>query len=78
MDRFDLNGRVAIVTGGNGGIGLAMAKGLAEAGAAVLIAGRSVDKNERAVAEIEAARERLAIPHRPIPAFATLRKVTSP
>jgi len=55
MDRFDLNGRVAIVTGGNGGIGLAMAKGLAEAGAAVLIAGRSVDKNERAVAEIEAA-----------------------
>src|SRR4029077_7131973 len=42
--RFDLNGRVAIVTGGNGGIGLAMAKALAEAGAAVLIGGRSVDK----------------------------------
>jgi len=55
MSRFDLNGRVAIVTGGNGGIGLAMAKALAEAGAAVLIAGRSVDKNERAVAEIQAA-----------------------
>ena len=52
---FDLSGKVAIVTGGNGGIGLAMAKALAEAGAAVLIGGRSVDKNERAVDEIEAA-----------------------
>ena len=55
MSAFDLNGRVAIVTGGNGGIGLAMAKGLAEAGAAVLVAGRSVEKNERAVDEIVAA-----------------------
>src|ERR1700694_1034514 len=55
MSAFDLNGRVAIVTGGNGGIGLAMAKGLAEAGAAVLIAGRSIEKNERAVDEIVAA-----------------------
>jgi 2-dehydro-3-deoxy-D-gluconate 5-dehydrogenase len=55
MSRFDLNGRVAIVTGGNGGIGLAMAKGLAEAGAAVLIGGRSVEKNEAAVEEIVAA-----------------------
>ena len=54
MSAFDLNGRVAIVTGGNGGIGLAMAKGLAEAGAKVLIAGRSVEKNERAVDEIVA------------------------
>jgi 2-deoxy-D-gluconate 3-dehydrogenase len=49
MNRFDLNGRVAIVTGGNGGLGLAMAKGLAEAGASVLIAGRSTEKNELAV-----------------------------
>ena len=55
MSRFDLNGRVAIVTGGNGGIGLAMAKALAEAGAAVLVAGRSVEKNERAVDQIVAA-----------------------
>jgi len=54
MTAFDLNGRVAIVTGGNGGIGLAIAKGLAEAGAQVLIAGRSVEKNERAVEEIVA------------------------
>jgi 2-deoxy-D-gluconate 3-dehydrogenase len=55
MSGFDLNGRVAIVTGGNGGIGLAIASGLAAAGAAVLIAGRSVEKNERAVNEITAA-----------------------
>jgi len=55
MNAFDLNGRVAIVTGGNGGIGLAMAKALAEAGAKVLIAGRSIEKNERAVDEIVTA-----------------------
>jgi 2-deoxy-D-gluconate 3-dehydrogenase len=36
MRMFDLSGRVAIVTGGNGGIGLGMAKGLAAAGAAVV------------------------------------------
>jgi 2-deoxy-D-gluconate 3-dehydrogenase len=55
MSAFDLNGRVAIVTGGNGGLGLAMAKGLAGAGAAVLVAGRSVEKNEMAVDEIVTA-----------------------
>ena len=38
---FDLEGRVAIVTGGNGGIGLGMARGLATAGARVVIAGRN-------------------------------------
>ncbi|NQV99003.1 MAG: glucose 1-dehydrogenase [Rhodospirillales bacterium] len=52
---FDLSGRVAIVTGGNGGIGLGMASGLAEAGADVVIVGRNTDKNASAVATIEAA-----------------------
>lgn len=52
MSLFDLAGRVALVTGGNGGIGLGMAKGLAEAGAAVLIAGRDAGKNAAATAEI--------------------------
>lgn len=52
MRLFDLAGRVAIVTGGNGGIGLGMARGLAEAGAAVLLVGRDAAKNERALAEL--------------------------
>ena len=51
---FDLSGRVAIVTGGNGGIGLGMAKGLAAAGAAVMIAGRKAEKSKAAVAELVA------------------------
>ena len=44
MTLFDLTGRVAIVTGGNGGIGLGMAKGLAEAGATVAVAARDAGK----------------------------------
>jgi 2-deoxy-D-gluconate 3-dehydrogenase len=52
MRLFDLDGRVAVVTGGNGGIGLGMARGLAEAGAAVVIAGRNKAKNESAAAEL--------------------------
>lgn len=50
---FDLAGRVAIVTGGNGGIGLGMARGLASAGASVVIAGRNEAKSADAVREIE-------------------------
>jgi 2-deoxy-D-gluconate 3-dehydrogenase len=50
---FDLSGRVAIVTGGNGGIGLGMARGLAEAGAAIAIVGRNAAKSDAAVAELK-------------------------
>lgn len=46
---FDLSGRVAIVTGGNGGIGLAIAEGLAHAGATVVIAARDREKSLQAV-----------------------------
>ena len=54
MSLFDLRGRVAVVTGGNGGIGLGMAKGLAGAGAAVMVAARNAGKAEAAVAELKA------------------------
>jgi 2-deoxy-D-gluconate 3-dehydrogenase len=47
---FDLAGKVAVVTGGNGGIGLGMARGLAEAGAAVAIVGRNEAKSDTAAA----------------------------
>jgi NAD(P)-dependent dehydrogenase (short-subunit alcohol dehydrogenase family) len=49
---FDLRGHVALVTGGNGGIGLGMARGLAGAGAAIAVWGRNADKNASAVAEL--------------------------
>ncbi|HTI53014.1 MAG TPA: SDR family NAD(P)-dependent oxidoreductase, partial [Verrucomicrobiae bacterium] len=48
----ELKGRVAVVTGGNGGIGLGMARGLAGAGAAVVVSGRNAEKSQRAVAEL--------------------------
>ncbi|WP_411341421.1 SDR family oxidoreductase [Sphingopyxis sp. J-6] len=51
---FDLTDKVALVTGGNGGIGLGMAKGLAMHGATVVIWGNKPDKNAHAVAELEA------------------------
>jgi 2-deoxy-D-gluconate 3-dehydrogenase len=50
---FDLTGKVAIVTGGNGGIGLGMARGLADAGAAVAIVGRNPAKSDAVVAELK-------------------------
>jgi 2-deoxy-D-gluconate 3-dehydrogenase len=50
---FDLTGRVAIVTGGNGGIGLGMARGLAGAGASIVVAARDPEKSAAAVRELQ-------------------------
>jgi len=51
---FNLNGRVAVVTGGNGGIGRGIALALADSGAAVAILGRNPQKNNRVLAELQA------------------------
>ena len=53
MNYFDLSGQVALVTGGNGGIGLAMAEGLAGAGADIVVAARDADKGATAVATLQ-------------------------
>jgi len=50
MNLFDLTGKVAVVTGGNGGIGLGMAEGIASLGANNVVAGRNAAKAETALA----------------------------
>jgi gluconate 5-dehydrogenase len=57
MQIFDLSGRRALVTGSSQGIGLALAKGLAEAGAAVVVNGRNADRVHAAAAGIAGAAE---------------------
>jgi 2-deoxy-D-gluconate 3-dehydrogenase len=54
MELFSLSGRVALVTGGNGGIGLGIARGLAAAGARLVIAGRNAAKNRAALDALSA------------------------
>ena len=61
MTAFDLTGKVALVTGGNGGIGLGMARGLADAGATVMVAGRDADKNRHAVEVLGGKADAIAV-----------------
>jgi 2-deoxy-D-gluconate 3-dehydrogenase len=53
VNLFDLTGKVAIVTGGNGGIGLGIAQGLARAGANVVVVGRNAAKSQSAVDQLQ-------------------------
>jgi NAD(P)-dependent dehydrogenase (short-subunit alcohol dehydrogenase family) len=53
--KIDLTGKTALVTGSTGGIGFAIAKGLAGAGATVLINGRKTDRVDAAIARLETA-----------------------
>ncbi|MFS8084771.1 MAG: SDR family NAD(P)-dependent oxidoreductase, partial [Acidobacteriota bacterium] len=55
---FDLTGKVALITGGGSGLGNAIARGLAEAGATVVLNGRRRNKLEEAVAELQRAGHR--------------------
>ena len=56
--RLDLNGQVAVVVGGTSGIGLAIAKGMAEAGADVVPTSRRADQVDAAASEVEARGKR--------------------
>lgn len=64
---FDLSGRVAVVTGGNGGLGRGMALGLARAGASVAVIGRDEKKNHEVLSELQSLG---------VPCFATPLDIT--
>jgi len=55
MNLFDLKGKIAVITGGNGGIGLGMAQGIAACGARIVIAGRNEDKAASALQALHQA-----------------------
>ena len=56
---FDLSEKVALITGGNGGIGLGMAEGLAECGSKIAIWGRNKEKNEESKINIDSCQQGL-------------------
>jgi len=71
---FDLSGNVAVITGGNGGIGRSIAIGLAEAGASVAILGRNAEKNKNTLAELK----KIGLPAMALQVDITKRKELAP
>lgn len=71
---FDLSGKVALVTGGNGGLGRGIALGLANAGAAVAVLGRNEAKNSAVLAELKA----IGVPCMPVTVDLTRREDLAP
>jgi 2-dehydro-3-deoxy-D-gluconate 5-dehydrogenase len=67
---FDLGGRVAVITGGNRGIGRSIALGMARAGAAVAVLARNEEKNGQVLAELKA----LGVPAMALPLDVTARE----
>ena len=59
MSLFDLSSKVSIITGGNGGIGYAMAEAVGLAGSSVIIAGRNIDKSKKAVENLQSKKRLL-------------------
>jgi NAD(P)-dependent dehydrogenase (short-subunit alcohol dehydrogenase family) len=55
LQAFDLTGKVAVVTGGNSGLGEAFARALADAGAVVAIAARQHERSEQVAVDIRAS-----------------------
>ena len=53
MNLFNLDKKIALITGGNGGIGYSMAKAMGDAGANIIIAGRNKDKNTLSVDKLK-------------------------
>jgi len=77
MKMFDLSGRIAIVTGGNRGIGFSISRGLAEAGATVVIANRHAEEGEKAAASLlGAGLKAVAIPL-DVTSDASIQKMTA-
>ena len=75
---FDLSGKVALITGGNSGIGLGMAEGLAASGAAVCIWGTSESKNAAALERLKTEyKGKVEIVQFPAPVLRDLKKMTA-